>query len=259
MTGCNNFKEYFKECTHLQYNGQLKIQSKTGNKWTFYYRLGRIVWASGGAHPYRRWRRYVKQYCSHISTKYLQSICPDISIEHWDYQVLEKLYEKEKIPRETINIIAENCITELLFDITQQAHFHSVSCDRSQDIILKTPISLTSTDISLSDMEQSWNKWLEAGLTNISPNQSPILRRPHQLKQEVSKVSFENFVKFMNGNYTLRDLAFIMKHNLTSVTRSLLPYILKGIIELVEVNDKPIQFHTFDQQCNTINFSSKIP
>jgi chemotaxis family two-component system response regulator PixG len=52
----------FKSCTQIQYNGSLNIKSSKGIIWKFYYRLGRIVWASGGIHPFRRWRRQMAQY-----------------------------------------------------------------------------------------------------------------------------------------------------------------------------------------------------
>jgi chemotaxis family two-component system response regulator PixG len=47
-------------------------------------------------------------------------------------------------------------------------------------------------------------------------------------------------VNFINGKYTLRDLAVKMKQSVLLVTRSLFPYILQGIIELVEVPDLPL-------------------
>ncbi len=57
----NNLVNEFKTCTQLQYNGKLNIKSSKGGQWTFYYRLGRIVWATGGTHPFRRWRRHMAQ------------------------------------------------------------------------------------------------------------------------------------------------------------------------------------------------------
>ena len=62
----NNLVNEFKICTQLQYNGKLNIKSSKGSQWTFYYRLGRIVWATGGTHPFRRWRRHIAQNCPQI-------------------------------------------------------------------------------------------------------------------------------------------------------------------------------------------------
>jgi chemotaxis family two-component system response regulator PixG len=131
-------------------------------------------------------------------------------------------------------------IAELLFDLAQHTDFISVSCDRNQDTILETPMSFTSADLSVKQMQDSWKIWSEAGLANFSPDLAPILRRPEQLQQLVSPSVYKNFVNLINGKQTLRDLAAIMKQNVLPVTRSLLPYILKGIIELIEVPDLPL-------------------
>ncbi|RCJ19666.1 two-component system response regulator [Nostoc minutum NIES-26] len=236
----NNILNEFKNCTQLQYNGQLNIKSSKGNQWTFYYRLGRIVWATGGTHPFRRWRRYMAQHCPQIDVDKMQLRQQDISISYWDYRLWEILYKKQKIQREQINTIVENTIAELLFDLAQQTNFVAGSCDRNQEVILETPMSFTSADVSMKYMQDSWKMWSEAGLANFAPDLAPILRKPEQLQQLVSPSVYKNFVTLINGKHTLRDLAAKMKQSVLLVTRSLLPYILKGIIELVEVPDLPL-------------------
>ena len=237
----NNLLDEFKTCTRLQYSGKLDITSSKQRKWTFYYRLGRIVWATGGTHTFRRWRRHMAQHCPEIDVDQMQLRSEEISVDYWDYRLLEILHEKQKIKREQINAIVESTITELLFDLAQQANFASISCARNQEVILEAPMSFTSADVSLKQMQEVWNTWSEVGLANFSPDFAPVLRRPELLQQQVSPSVYKNFVILMNGKYTLRDLAVKMKQSLLPVTRSLLPYILKGIIELVEVPDLPIR------------------
>ncbi|BAY15116.1 response regulator receiver domain protein [Anabaenopsis circularis NIES-21] len=239
MVSINIINE-FKTCTQLQYNGQLNIKSAKGQNWSFYYRLGRIVWAVGGTHPFRRWRRYMAQYCPQIDLDKIQFRQQDFVVNYWDYRLLEILYKRQKIQREQIQAIVESTITELLFDLAQHTDFVAFSCDRNQDTILETPMSFTSADLSVKQMQDSWKSWSEAGLANFSPDLAPILRRPEQLQQQVSPSVYNNFVNLMNGKQTLRDLAAKMKQNVLPVTRSLLPYILKGIIELIEVPDLPL-------------------
>ncbi|BDI18044.1 two-component system response regulator [Nostoc cf. commune SO-36] len=236
----NNLMNEFKTCTQLQYNGKLNIKSSKGSQWTFYYRLGRIVWATGGTHPFRRWRRHIAQNCPQIDVDKLQLRLQDLSIDYWDYKLIEIFYKKQKIQREQIQSIAENTIAELLFDLALQGNFASISCNRSQEVILETPMSFTSAEMSVKHMQDSWKIWSEAGLANFSPDLAPVLRRPEQLEQMVSPSVYKNFVNLINGKLTLRDLAMKMKQNVLPLTRSLLPYILKGIIELVEVPDLPL-------------------
>ncbi|MBW4672168.1 MAG: response regulator [Cyanomargarita calcarea GSE-NOS-MK-12-04C] len=233
----NNVFDEFQACNRLQYSGKLDLQSSKGHKWSFYYRLGRIVWATGGNHPFRRWRRQMIQHCPNINIDKMQLFPSELEIDYWDYQLLEVLYKEQKIQRQEINTIVDSTIAELLFDLAQQGNFSLISCDRNQQVILEAPMSLSSTYVSLKYMSESWQNWSEAGLANFSPDLALILRQPEQLRNKVSSAAYNNFVKLMNGKYTLRDLALKMKQNVLSVTRSLRPYILTGILELVEVPD----------------------
>lgn len=240
LTVSNDLLSELKKCTQLQFNGQLKIKSYKGNQWILYYRLGRIVWASGGNHPCRRWRREIAQHCPQVDLDKMRFRPEDLSIDYWDYRLLEVFYRRQKIQREQIQSIVERTIAELFFDIAQEANFAPISCSRSTEVILETPMSFTSADMSIKQMQDSWTAWTEAGLTNISPNLAPVLRRPEQLEAAVHPLVYKNFVKMLNGKYTLRDLAIRMKQSVLLISRSLLPYILKGIIELVEVADLPL-------------------
>ncbi|MEM7725205.1 MAG: response regulator [Cyanobacteria bacterium P01_A01_bin.45] len=226
-------------CTQLQYNGKLNVTSKKGHKWSFYYRLGRIVWATGGNHPFRRWCRNISHYCPDIDINEIPFKSEDVSFDYWDYILLQRLHEKQKIQRQQVNLIVESTIAELLFDIAQQANFTEVTSDRTHDVILEAPMNFTNADICLQMMQESWQAWIEAGLASFSPNSAPILRRGEELKRIVSQSAYNNFTSLMKGKYTLRDLAVKMKRDTLPVAHSLLFYILKGIIELVEVPDLP--------------------
>lgn len=235
----NLFHE-FKKCTQLQFNGQLKIKSTKGRQWAFYYRLGRIVWATGSDHPFRRWRRNIAQYCPDLDMDKMRPRYEDIAIDYWDYNLLDILFKRQKIQREKIHAIVESTIAELFFDLAQELDFASVTCSRSQNVVLEMPMSFTSADMSIKQMQDSWGIWSQAGLANISPNSAPVLRRPEQLQQLVNPSVYRNFVSLINGKYTLRELAIRMKQDVLPVARSLLPYILKGIIELIKVPDLPL-------------------
>ncbi|WP_414550197.1 response regulator [Anabaena sp. CCY 0017] len=235
----NHILDELKTCTQLQYNGCLNFRSTKGYQWTFFYRLGRIVWANGGSHPFRRWRRNMAQYCPQIDLDKLNLRREDLEINDWDYRILEVLYKKQQIKREQIHAIIENTIAELLFDLAQQTNFVSASCDRNQEFIIETPVSFTSANVFITQMQDACKIWSDAGLANFSPNLAPVLRKPEELAHHVSESVYKKFVNLLNGKYTLRDLAAKVKQSIFPLTRSLLPYIHTGIIELVEVPDLP--------------------
>ncbi len=231
----------FKACSRLQYSGKLDISTSKGHAWSFYYRLGRIVWATGGNHPVRRWRRQMTQHCPQIVLDQIRWSSQDLGIDYWDYQLLTVLHTQHHISRNEVKAVVDSTIAELLFDLAQQANFNGIECDRTEDVILDAPVSFTSADISLKEVEEVWYTWSQASLASFSPDLAPILQRPEQLQSAVSPTLYHNFVALMTGKYTLRDLAVKMKQPVLHITRLLLPYILKGIINLVEVADAPLE------------------
>lgn len=105
MVILGNVLNEFKTCTQLQYNGTLNLKSAKNHKWSFYYRLGRIIWASGGIHPFRRWRRQMAQNCPEIDVDKIRLSSQDVAIEYWDYRLLEILYKNKKFKESNFIIL----------------------------------------------------------------------------------------------------------------------------------------------------------
>ncbi|BAY11012.1 response regulator [Calothrix sp. NIES-2098] len=236
----NKILNEFSKCAQIKLNGHLNIKSSQGRKWTFYYRSGQIIWATGGTHTYRRLRRSIVQTSCPIDINNIQLDSQEISKDYWDYQLLESLYKRQVVKQEQVNAIVEKTVAEILFDIAQRVNSEVLSCDRNPGVILEAPISSINPQISFKQMQDSWHNWSKAGLASVSPNLAPVLRKPQELQQQVSSSVYNNFVNLINGKHTLWDLAVKMNQSVLPVTRSLLPYINHGIAELVEVPDLPL-------------------
>ena len=100
-----------------QFTGRLDIDSIKGKKWKIYFCLSRIVWADGGSHPNRSWRRSISKFSS----------LPDLSeintlnlyeFECWNYLIISILLKRSVINQEQVKEIVENKIIEVLFDST---------------------------------------------------------------------------------------------------------------------------------------------
>ena len=55
--------EFFESLKQAKFSGQLAIYDSQDTSWILYLYLGRIVYATGGIHPVRRWRRNLVAYC----------------------------------------------------------------------------------------------------------------------------------------------------------------------------------------------------
>ncbi|MGD1912385.1 MAG: PleD family two-component system response regulator [Rivularia sp. (in: cyanobacteria)] len=238
--GYKDLIEEFQACTKNQYSGKLEIKSSKGYKWSLYYRFGRIIWATGGIHPFRRWRRQVTQYCPQINIDKIKLEPIKLSNELWDYQLLTSLYKDKKVDRNQVEAVAKNIISEVLFDIAQQANFEDLSCTRNPKAILDVSFTFMNTEFFIKRMESEWRAWASAGLANFTPHLSPKLLQPKQIQQLVTPNVYNNFVNFINGKYTLHDLALKLNFNVLKISSDLLPFILRGFIQMSKIYDLPL-------------------
>ncbi|MGD1873176.1 MAG: response regulator [Mastigocoleus sp.] len=249
-----------KTSTVSRYSGTLNVTSSKGRRWSFYYRLGRIIWATGGIHPCRRWKRYMAQYCPQIDVAKLKSRPIDSSEEYWDYQLITNFYKKEELEPKEVDTVATEVISELLFDVAQQANYSQLSCDRDPSIVLDVPINFVNTSILLKRMEDDWNIWSSAGLASFSPDLAPAIKHPDELKTLVNPRVYQNFVNLLDNKNTLKDLSIILQREVRKVALDLQPFILKGLIHLSEIPDLPLPFQKKQRRKSAVPIcSSEAP
>lgn len=238
--------------SYQQFTGVLNVQISLRPKWSIYFYRGRLVWATGGSHPWRRWRQNMLRYCSGIDLKSF-SISNTDNIDCLQYQILSILVKRQQITREQIEAVVKNVVTEVLFDILQvektgclsvnqsiEGHL-SYSCDIGETRnILNWPLVWLNTESTRDDVESNWQNWIEAGFQSVSPNWGLVLSDNDKLKEEMSVKLYQKLAKIGNGKNSLRDLASALKQDLVKLWRSLLPYIEKGLMKLVDLPDLPV-------------------
>ncbi len=233
---------FFETLKQPRFSGQLVLSGTKGEQWFFYLYLGRVMYATGGIHPVRRWRRnialYLPQIAAHLSS--LQLDFASLGTQDfrlcWEYQILCLWVEQQKISREDAARLIRATIVEVLFDITQTME---VTCELRQDNLLSTRLVLIDADQIIVEAQKLWQAWQGAKIADRSPNSSPIIRQSEQLQQRTSPQVYQTLRQLLDGQQTLRDLAVRMKRDVLAVTGSLLPYIQMGLVELISVPDLP--------------------
>lgn len=77
-----------------QFNGKFVVKGPLQEEWIFYLFLGRIIYATGGNHPVKRWRRNLLVHCPEIDFNQLKlpsnisSSCAEALNISWEYQLL---------------------------------------------------------------------------------------------------------------------------------------------------------------------------
>ena len=227
------------------FTGIAYIKQKINNpiSWKIYFKKGEIIWASGGIHSARSWQRHLKNYCPKIPPEKINSFlnhkyrCPE-------YHLLTTLLKRGMYSIEDIARLINSKIVETFFDIFQTETTTPLELE-PEKLTLNSLIgkvdgnSLIAIDIELAfkQAQQQWSSWIANGFDTIYPDRAPKIKNREQLKQAVSPVVYQNFDKLLDGQRSLRDLAVGMNKDLLLVTKSLYPYVQKGLLELVEVPD----------------------
>ena len=225
-----------------QFSGQLILQGLKGQAWTFHFYLGRILYATGGEHPVRRWLRHVSIYCPEVYKEALkkpnsvQDFNPAAWDLCWEYQLLCWWVKQQKISREQAAKLVHAIIKEVLFDVNQSVQ---VTYSIKQDTLLPVQLFLINTENAIEEAWQLWQAWQTAKIADRSPNKAPVIRQMGQLQELTSSRLFSMFSHLLDGRNTLRDLAVKMKHDVLDVTRLLLPFIQAGGVKLVSIPDLP--------------------
>ncbi len=219
--------------------GKLGIKTDVEQEWSLYFASGRVVWASGGNHRWRRWYRQLRQL--RIPPKSIEfSIEGEpVQLEHY---ILTQLYEQRRITRKSMQFAIDNTVNEVLFDAFLAASsIVEVSCDTEEQEMPESPVTvLGSYDESIARAHASFRAWQVTELGLQSPNCAPQINE-EGMRQHGRSIppTHERFLTVLNGKRSVRDLAVKMQKDLTTLARLLAVYKDQDIITLEQVPDLP--------------------
>jgi two-component system, chemotaxis family, response regulator PixG len=237
----NQLVHQFQVNHRSHYTGRVDLQLTQGECWSLYFQLGRLVWATGGVHRFRRWYRSLSQFCPEISPSGIRLRETENS-RIWEYLVLTVLIKRQRIRLEQAVMLIQHSVNEVLFDILQGidevSHLTYVS-ENSENI--GEPLTLINAEQILLRAQLTWETWRNANLAPYSPNLAPVLRRNDELQKQTSASTYKTLKSLVNGASTLRDIAAVIKQNPLTVARSLLPYVHRGLIGFQDIADLSLE------------------
>lgn len=236
-TSINRLSEQFKKNQANQFTGKLLVYSKTGQQWAIYFLLGRLIWASGGNHRFRRLFRLLSVHAAHLNLNQLP--VPDAAASRlWEYSVLCGFIRQNRISSGPATKLIQSAILEVLVEVLQEATGFEQSAHTVHRIKkLGNPVVVLRPDQCFSTAQQQWTQWRQAGLISYSPNLAPILKYPDKLRPQVPLVTYQKLSTLLTGEKTIRDLAAHLKTDLLAISQALLPFVNQGIIALNPIPD----------------------
>ncbi|MDJ0902048.1 MAG: response regulator [Xenococcus sp. MO_188.B8] len=231
----------FQSLKEHRFSGRLHFSSANQLEWMFFLYLGRIIYATGGRHPVRRWRRNLVYYLPQIALKLEEELdsLANTSLNKsditWDYDLISFWVQQEKVSREQANNLIRAIIKEILFDITQ---------NKTITYYLNPQKEISSTQLTMVDSEQQvveswkiWQQWQQAGLESIEPDFAPKVTHPEKLKAKTSDKNYQVLMRLLDGKRPLRDLAVKKRTNIITLISSIRHYFRLGFVQLVAVPD----------------------
>jgi two-component system, chemotaxis family, response regulator PixG len=218
-------------------NGMLILQSGS-TIWRLFFRVGRLFWATGGDHRFRRWHRLLRLYCPEAALNGVQLREQDISMQ-WEHLALNVLLKRQKVSREVATALIETNLVEVLFDVLQSgSRIDRLTYSTDLSLFSETPIAILSATELLIKAQQQLMSWREAGLPTVSPNLAPIVKDAERLKLLIAPKAFQSLQLSLTGRYSLRDLSVNLKQDLLVLTRFLASHIRQDLIALQPIADR---------------------
>ena len=233
--------KFFKSLQEARVTGKLTfINRQKSLEWYFYLYLGQIIYATGGEHPFRRWRRQIIANFSRVPfnlialEQELGDRLDEFGNSLWEYDKLFSLYEQKEVDRQQAKDFIWSVVSEILFDITQG---REVLCTLEKDQTLFPLLDLIEPQSVIEHTSSIWQEWQVEKIADRSPNLAAVVLQPEQLKEKVSAYIYENICKLLDTDKTIRDLSIYLKASPQEVTKSLVPYIQSGVLDLVSIPD----------------------
>ena len=265
---CNRLVAQISFFYKRKFTGKLAIKLTKNHQWNLYLQSGNLVWANGGDTQTSRTQRLISQHGNLISWDKIRLRNQDC-FECREYHILALLTRRTMLDLPKVNQVIQATAIEVLFDlllqITQkilklpssqkQQEFKLVSQVKSAEKIGSLvqlqhhanqhpstdcqlpPSCLLPMESLLNQALSQWEKWLKAGLVSCSPNLIPVINNDFALQQKTSVTTYRQLIHLINGRHSLRDLAWITKQPILSLTKFLLPFVSQKLITLVSIVD----------------------
>jgi len=205
--------------------------------WNLFLVRGQLLYATGEVHRVRRWDRVLKQHCPKWNWSAMFSQL--LGNQPWECQLLDQGLNQKQLTLIQANSVIRTVFQECLFDLVSYTDFkidwkpsqESVSVSTYCRVVSLTAQGRQSVFTKAIHMQQ---KWQAAGLGHFSPTLTPILQQP------ADPYLLPVLEKYLNGKYTLWDIAWKLEKSVTEVTSSLIPLVKQNKLQFQEIADLPV-------------------
>ncbi len=231
----------FRALKDIDFSGKI-IWENSNDQWICFYEHGRLLYAGGGKHKLRRWRRHLQQQhfsleaISKLSGLELLSNSNLELLEHQEYLQLCALIKTGEIQIGQAVGLVQGILSEVLFDILLARKIRYKVVKNSDILPASSNFYLDQEDL-LRKAFQLWEAWDKSNLHHYSPDQAPVIRKPKKIQEKVNKQLHQVLTTLLDGRNTLRDVALKTNRDVVQITQALKMFIQLEWIELLDIPD----------------------
>ncbi|WP_309738203.1 MULTISPECIES: response regulator [unclassified Chamaesiphon] len=233
------------EIKHQHFSGQILLKSSLGHEWCLYIYLGRILYATGGSHPIRRWVRNTTIMGVDASTaedlqariEALTNISALTSTELtscWEYYLLINWAKQGRMTRNGLIKHIQTTIVEVLFDIVQA---EEVTYQQVAQDLLSPQLTLIDLDRALGIAVQQQQQWQQAGLVEVSPDRAIKIFAHSEFQRIVSPSAYQALQFVLNGEHSIREIAAKARKSPVAIGQSFRAHLQSGMLGLLDLPD----------------------
>ncbi len=244
LTQAQSLSKYFLALAQQHRTGELLVGTTTGNPWKLYFYSGRLIYATGGQHPVRRWYRSLRRHSKQFASSWFTDMrTPD---DYWEVDFINQAIQREYLSLNQGKAVIQSIVDEVMLTLmaypTDDVQWHPNHMVAQQVVFLSVQRALVRS-------QQIYDAWPALGgeyLPTLSPHElpylSPIVINARGLQLHLSTAKYERLSRWMQGNITLWDIAAQTHRALPDVIRLLLPLIYQGWVDLQSIPDIPAPY-----------------
>ncbi|ESA36268.1 response regulator receiver protein [Leptolyngbya sp. Heron Island J] len=233
-----------KAIIQTQTNGYIHLKTITGEQWWLDFRVGRLLWAGGGQHRFRRWQRLLRTHCPDLPPDEVRLRESEV-FDHWEYVALSVLVRRQQMTREIAIAIIQATLTEVLFDICQAvSNITQIAHSMDHQARLSEPMAILSSTALFYRVRTELQSWQNAELNEASPNLAPVIMDAERLKQCTQPRTYQILKRLLHGTRSLRELSQITGHEVSSLGCMISAYVDRGMVILHRIDDLPNPYAT---------------
>jgi two-component system, chemotaxis family, response regulator PixG len=241
----DNLATQLSEIKHKHFSGRVLLKSSLGHEWCLFVYLGRILYATGGSHPIRRWVRNSTIAAVDISSAQdlqvriealtnVSALTPTELGSCWEYYLLVNWAKQGRMSRNALIKHIQTTIVEVLFDIVQA---EAISYEQIPEAQLSPQLTLIDIDRAFGLAIQQQQQWQQFGLMGILPDRSIEIASIPEFQQLVSTSAYQALRFVLNGQHSIREIAAKARKSPMAIGQSFRSHLEGGTLRLVDLPD----------------------